>query len=315
MKKKFTTIGCLSAVLLITLSVQDIVGAERKLKSTSLSEPGEPTETASYDYYEEGREFEGRLRTVEDNSDRETSIVTFHYDNLATQKKVEVTAEGPMRQQYSVTLYIGDNGYAERAEYEYPYTGKSEAITFEYDEAGHLTGTRIVENDETLEYTLTYTSGNLTQVRCIETENGIIEEDYTANLTYTGVPNTGELMFYDTIFGIDLEVLEYTYFAGLLGIASPELPTGVTVRDEDSVETESFVWTLDTDNYPTKLVVGDETMLFTWTDVSGIEEITGETDETPVIYGADGISRTTVGQGLNIIRNADGSTVKILRNR
>ncbi|MDE6670245.1 MAG: DUF4595 domain-containing protein [Muribaculaceae bacterium] len=313
MKKNFTMISTVSAVLLVSVWTQNGMAAERRLIQTSLSEPGEMTETASYIYYGEGTEYEGRLKNIEDNPDGESGIITFHYDNLATRNKVELTAGGPMWRQYTATLFIGPNGYVERAEYEYPYMAESGVISFEYDEAGHLTYTRIVEDNETIEYTLTYTADNLTQVRYTETENNIIEEGYTAEFSYSGVPNKGELMYYDEMFGLELDVMEYAYFAGLLGIASRELPTGVMIHDEDETETGSCVWTLDADDYPTKLVAGDETMLFTWSEISGIEEVIGETDSRLLIYGADGVSRTTLGDGFNIMRYTDGRTVKVLR--
>ncbi|MDE5878235.1 MAG: DUF4595 domain-containing protein [Muribaculaceae bacterium] len=313
MKKNFTMIGTVSAVLLVSMWTQNGMAAERRLMQTSLSEPGEMTETASFSYYGEGTEYEGRLRSIEDNPDGELGVITFHYDNLATQNKVELTAGGPMWRQYTATLFIGSNGYVERAEYEYPYMYESGIINFEYDEAGHLVYTRIVENNETMEYTLTYTDNNLTQVRYTETENNVIEDGYTADFSYSGVPNKGELMYYDEMFGLELDVMEYAYFAGLLGTASHELPTGVTIHDEDDIETGACVWTLDADNYPTKLVAGEETMLFTWSEISGVGEVIDETDGTLVIYGADGVSRTTPGYGLNIMRYTDGHTVKVLR--
>lgn len=306
-------IRTVSAVLLVSMWAQNDMAAERKLKHTSFSEPGEMTETASYNYYEEGTEYEGRLKSVEDNPDGEVGIVTFHYENLATQNKVELTAGGPMWRQYTATLFIGANGYVERAEYEYPFIYENGVINFEYDEAGHLIYTRIVENNETLEYTLTYTDDNLTQVRCIETENDITEEEYTADFSYSSVPNKGKLMYYDQMFSLDLDVMEYAYFAGLLGIASPELPTGVTIHDEDEVETGSCTWTLDTDNYPTKLVIGDETILFTWSEISGVEKVMGENDDALRIYGADGVNRKSPEDGLNIMLYPDGHTVKVLR--
>lgn len=315
MKKDFTMIRTVLAVLLISMWTQSGMAAERKLKYTSLSEPGEMTETASYNYYEEGTEYEGRLKSIEDKPDGEVGVITFHYGNLATQNKVELTAGGPMWRQYTATLFIGANGYVEHAEYEYPYISESGVVNFEYDEAGHLIYARIVENDETLEYTLSYTEGNLTQVKCTETKNGITEEEYTADFSYSGVPNKGKLMYYDQMFSLDLDVMEYAYFAGLLGTASLELPTGVTIHDEDEIEIGSCVWTLDADNYPTKLVIGDETMLFTWSEISGVEKVMGDTDDALRIYGADGISRMTPEDGLNIMLYPDGHTVKVLRRR
>ena len=58
-------------------------------------------------------------------------------------------------------------------------------------------------------------------------------------------------MLFDTTLGIDMDEMQYAYFAGLLGKATKHLP--VRLIDNEGQE-ETFTWRLSTSGYPTSMV-------------------------------------------------------------
>lgn len=76
-------------------------------------------------------------------------------------------------------------------------------------------------------------------------------------------------MLFDETFGIDMDEMEYAYFAGLLGKATRNLPTE---RTEDDGDSHTYEWTLNGAGLPIKLVSTDfrdgdaeeQTMTFEW---------------------------------------------------
>ena len=68
-------------------------------------------------------------------------------------------------------------------------------------------------------------------------------------------------MFFDDTFDIDIEELQYAYYAGLLGKATKHLP--VRSIDEKN-EVSTFRWTLDSNGYPTRFSEGDDTKRISW---------------------------------------------------
>lgn len=84
-------------------------------------------------------------------------------------------------------------------------------------------------------------------------------------------------MLFDDTFGIDMDEMEYAYFAGLLGKATRQLPVSNDyVRfdpEEDAYSwNKTFSWTLNAGNLPIKLTTvstdewgsEEETFDFAW---------------------------------------------------
>lgn len=61
-------------------------------------------------------------------------------------------------------------------------------------------------------------------------------------------------MLFDPTLGIDMDEMEYAYYAGLLGKATKSLPSS----NEEDGETETFTWTLNSNaSIITMLTKGD----------------------------------------------------------
>ena len=70
------------------------------------------------------------------------------------------------------------------------------------------------------------------------------------------------MMFFDTTFDIDVEELQFAYYAGLLGKATKHLP--VRSIDEEN-EVTTFRWKkFNANGYPTSLSEGDDTKRISW---------------------------------------------------
>lgn len=71
-------------------------------------------------------------------------------------------------------------------------------------------------------------------------------------------------MLFDTTLGIDMDEMQYAYFAGLLGKATTHLPVRLVGNEG---EEESFTWHLNASGYPTSMVrshAPNWTNTFTW---------------------------------------------------
>ena len=75
------------------------------------------------------------------------------------------------------------------------------------------------------------------------------------------IENKGCIMFFDGTFGIDMDEMEYAYYAGLLGKATKNLPVRL-VDDEGRIT--DFFWTLNSAGYPISFKVDNETYSFAW---------------------------------------------------
>ena len=101
----------------------------------------------------------------------------------------------------------------------------------------------------------------------------IIEAMEFANMEteyYYDTHNEKVLMLFDEILDVDMDEMIYAYYGGMLGKATKHLPLvgHYTYNGEDSVSDMYFTWTLNSDSYPTELVVKDQwdeyRCTFTW---------------------------------------------------
>ncbi len=134
---------------------------------------------------------------------------------------------------------------------------------FSYNDNGQLSYMKRTEgNNETT--TISYIDGNITKVETISDEDPffpgrrnymIAEIAYTDTANPQTLENKSGIMFFDDIFRIDLDEMEYAYFAGLLGKATKDLPVSAKETNGNSyLANYSFDWTLNASLMPTKLI-------------------------------------------------------------
>lgn len=149
-----------------------------------------------------------------------------------------------------------------------------ETWKFKYNSDGQLSEMFRSEGENEVT-TITYKDGNIVAVKMVSDEAG---EGFDAKISYTsethkeGIDNKGCIMLFDNTFGIDMDEMEYAYFAGILGKATKKLPLKLTeVEIEDGKEYTDiydFEWTLNEKGLPSKLEAKEEgytnTFEFKW---------------------------------------------------
>ena len=75
-------------------------------------------------------------------------------------------------------------------------------------------------------------------------------------------------MMFDELLDVDMDEMIYAYYGGMLGKATKHLPLAMRDADDTSVELSNYKWTLNSDGYPTQLLIKDEgdekKYTFTW---------------------------------------------------
>lgn len=128
----------------------------------------------------------------------------------------------------------------------------TETWDFEYNSDGQLIS---MNSSDEGEFRITYTNGDITKV--VETGYGNRSEyvfNYTDQENPKAIPNKGNIMFFDEIYYVDMDVIEIAYFAGLLGKSTKNLPVGCVDAD-DPDDVRSFKWNLNTDGLPDELKI------------------------------------------------------------
>lgn len=102
---------------------------------------------------------------------------------------------------------------------------------------------------------ITYTDGDITKTLLVDEDGGgdteMIEVAYRLNSTDDLIPNKGNIMMFDEIFGVDLDEMNAAYYAGMLGKSTKHLPVQYV---EDGIHEETFAWTLNSNGLPVKLL-------------------------------------------------------------
>ena len=162
-------------------------------------------------------------------------------------------------------LFLNKDGYVrhcDETEYERGKAPKYETWDFEYNAAGQLV--KVVSSEDGYETThITYKGGNIVRTSVVSRGREKDRHDiyYTSNTVASPILNKGNMMFFDTTFDIDVEELQFAYYAGLLGKATKHLP--VRSIDEEN-EVTTFRWKFNANGYPTSLTEGDDTKRISW---------------------------------------------------
>ena len=171
----------------------------------------------------------GNKITTDDNGrvvkmERENLLVTFDYSALTRAAKADVVMTIESDDVTSVcNLTLNDQGFVsfcDESSHNELDGDEHQTWKFTYDSYGHLTKmVRSEGGNETT--TITWEDGNITDVRVVSEEYPDDASHYTITYWYT---NEGGIMFFDEMFGIDMDEMSFAYWAGLLGKPTALLP-------------------------------------------------------------------------------------------
>lgn len=195
--------------------------------------------------------------------------VSFEYANIKTRidKSPVVRMSIEEKDEKSVIdMHLGPDGFVREAtEYTSSTKGDSqERWAFNYNADGQLCRMERSEGGwETT--TITYQDGDIAKVKMHSEAD---DEYHTYTIGYvspsserpTPADNKGCIMMFDATLGIDMDEMQYAYYAGLLGKATRHLP--MTLRE--GKEQACYDWTLNAKGYPTLLKTPDKSYRFGW---------------------------------------------------
>ena len=204
----------------------------------------------------------------------------------ATKDRAKITVTDDEGDVTELNLQRNSNGYVEYCN-SIDHAGTSDASEFtwemKYDADGHLIEMRRSEGSGELTK-ITYKDGDAVKTSTSymgggdmngdgvldgndEWEDGAII-DYTTGEIATPIDNKGCLMMFDELLDVDMDEMIYAYYGGMLGKATKHLPLAMRDADDTSVELSNYKWTLNSDGYPTQLLIKDEgdeeKYTFTW---------------------------------------------------
>lgn len=204
----------------------------------------------------------------------------------ATKDRAKITVTDDEGDVTELNLQLNSNGYVEYCN-SIDHAGTSDASEFtwemKYDADGHLIEMRRSEGSGELTK-ITYKDGDAVKTSTsymgggdmngdgvldgnYEWEDGAII-DYTTGEIATPIDNKGCLMMFDELLDVDMDEMIYAYYGGMLGKATKHLPLAMRDADDTSVELSNYKWTLNSDGYPTQLLIKDEgdekKYTFTW---------------------------------------------------
>lgn len=202
----------------------------------------------------------------------EDEKITFEYieptTRAANSPNVIMTVENS-EEKLVCNLFLNKNGFVTHCDGTTYYKYKSkdgdapthETWDFTYNKDGQLlTMFRSDDNEKT---NITYENGDIVSISnewTGETEKDLYKVYYTSPSVSSPIPNKGCLMFYDSMLHVDMDEMEYAYYAGVLGKATKNLP----VRIDNGNHIENFPWKLNSAGYPISLTDGKETWFFVW---------------------------------------------------
>lgn len=196
--------------------------------------------------------------------------VSFKYNNTKTRAiaipnvfmKVERNGETTVYR-----MYLNNNGFVRGCMREQNENTKEDTWRFTYNDNDQLINI-IHSADDYKEFTLTYKDSNISEIetKTIVSQTTTRKKDtckvaYTSTATPTPIVNKGNIMLFNTTFGIDIGAMKYAYYAGLLGKATKNLP--VQLINKSSNKT-NFTWTFNSNGFPTAMTSGSHQYKFVW---------------------------------------------------
>lgn len=254
-------------LFVITLGCSALISCGNDNKTIEPDKPTTPTEVnplnvftggvpLSYGEYNILKNVKGQVSAIQANNGDEK--ITFEYmeltSNNANTPNVVMTLESK-DEKLVLNLFLNKEGFVkhcDETEYHRDDLSQKETWDFTYNNNGQLlTMFRSEGNERT---TIKYEAGNIvstTEKAINGTRNKTHKVYYTSQSVPSPIVNKGCIMLFDTTLGIDMDEMQYAYFAGLLGKATKHLPARLVGNEG---EEESFAWHLNASGYPTSMV-------------------------------------------------------------
>ena len=267
-------------LFVITLGCSALISCGNDNKTIEPDKPTTPAEVnplnvftggvpLSYGEYNILKNVKGQVSAIQANNGDEK--ITFEYmestSNNANTPNVVMTLESK-DEKLVLNLFLNKEGFVKHCDETKYHRGdlsRKETWDFTYNNNGQLlTMFRSEGNERT---TIKYEPGNIvstTEKAVNGTRNKTHKVYYTSQSVPSPIVNKGCIMLFDTTLGIDMDEMQYAYFAGLLGKATKHLPARLVGNEG---EEESFAWHLNASGYPTSMVrshAPNWTNTFTW---------------------------------------------------
>ena len=196
--------------------------------------------------------------------------VSFKYDNIKTRVIVIPNVFMKVERNGDTTIYrmyLNNNGFVRSCMIEQKENTKEEKWRFTYNDNDQLINI-IHSADDYKEFTLTYKDSNISEIetKTIVSQTTTRKKDtckvaYTSTATPTPIVNKGNIMLFNTTFGIDIGAMKYAYYAGLLGKATKNLPVQLIDKNGNK---NNFTWTVNSNGFPTAMTSGGHQYKFGW---------------------------------------------------
>ena len=196
--------------------------------------------------------------------------VSFKYDNIKTRVIVIPNVFMKVERNGDTTfyrMYLNNNGFVRGCMREQKENTKEDRWRFTYNDNDQLINI-IHSADDYKEFTLTYKDSNISEIetKTIVSQTTTRKKDtckdaYTSTATPTPIVNKGNIILFNTTFGIDIGAMKYAYYAGLLGKATKNLPLQLIDKNGNK---NNFTWTVNSNGFPTAMTSGSHQYKFVW---------------------------------------------------
>ena len=196
--------------------------------------------------------------------------VSFKYDNTKTRAIVIPNVFMKVERNGKATVYImylNNNGFVRGCMIEQKENTKEDTWRFTYNDNDQLINI-IHSADDYKKFTLTYKDGNISEIEtktilspATTKQKDTCKVAYTSTATPTPIVNKGNIMLFNTTFGIDIGAMKYAYYAGLLGKATKNLPLQLIDKNGNK---NNFTWTVNSNGFPTAMTSGSHQYKFVW---------------------------------------------------
>ena len=196
--------------------------------------------------------------------------VSFKYNNTKTRVIVIPNVFMKVERNGKATVYImylNNNGFVRECMIQQKGNTKEDTWRFTYNDNDQLINI-IHSADDYKEFTLTYKDSNISEIetKTIVSQTTTRKKDtckvaYTSDTTPAPIVNKGNIMLFNTTFGIDMGAMKYAYYAGLLGKATKNLPVQLIDKNGNK---NNFTWTVNSNGFPTAMTSGSHQYKFGW---------------------------------------------------
>ena len=196
--------------------------------------------------------------------------VSFKYNNTKTRAIVIPNVFMKVERNGKATVYVmylNNNGFVRECMIEQKENTKEDTWRFTYNDNDQLINI-IHSADDYKKFTLTYKDGNISEIEtktilspATTKQKDTCKVAYTSTATPTPIVNKGNIMLFNTTFGIDMGAIRYAYYAGLLGKATKNLPVQLIDKNGNK---NNFTWIVNSNGFPTAMTSSSHQYKFGW---------------------------------------------------